>query len=372
MYKWIDPHVHINDDPGLDLEKMFDAMINIVEENNQSAIGVLSIPSRGAENILQNLTALTFKALYNDDVYFYGSLEYYQYPNRPEGCDFGKQLDVLLEAGADGMKILETKPQVRKKIGGFPFTNPAYESFFKRLMRENIPVIWHVADPEKCWYRDQVTQFCIDQGWCYDDGTYPEKEEFYQEAFEILDKYPGMPVVFAHMFFLSADIERADHVLEKYPNVCFDLTPGSEMYANFSLKPDEWRDFFIKHSDRILFGTDKGWFIDKSIEQGIDADKDISDGIRTFLETSDECEVIGVSAKGLQLPKEVTEKIMYYNYMRLMGGKPPKRVNIEKVLAYSDNLIKQLQAGIEGINDASVYLKRISELKNVLTKLEGS
>ena len=45
-------------------------------------------------------------------------------------------------------------------------------------------------------------------------------------------------------------------MLEKYPNVKFDLTPGWEMYDGFAKDADFWHDFFEENSERIIFGTD--------------------------------------------------------------------------------------------------------------------
>ncbi len=74
----------------------------------------------------------------------------------------------------------------------------------------------------------------------------------------VLGRHPGLRICFAHFFFLSAQLARLADILERYSNVVTDLTPGIEMYENFSLAPEETRAFFDRFHDRILYGTDIG------------------------------------------------------------------------------------------------------------------
>ena len=78
------------------------------------------------------------------------------------------------------------------------------------------------------------------------------------ESLEVLERHPGLRVCFAHFFFLSAQLGRLADILERFPQVVTDLTPGIEMYENFSRTPEETRAFFERFHDRILYGTDIG------------------------------------------------------------------------------------------------------------------
>ncbi len=82
----------------------------------------------------------------------------------------------------------------------------------------------------------------------------------------MLDKHPRLNATLAHFFFLSEYRDRVEEILEKYPNVKFDLTPGWEMYIAFSKDTEGWHDFFEKYSERILFGTDSGNHKDNNAE----------------------------------------------------------------------------------------------------------
>ena len=154
------------------------------------------------------------------------------------------QVQKLLELGCDGIKLM-CSPDLRRYMKS-GFDSPKYSKMFGLLEECEIPMNIHIADPEDFW----------DEGKPYANGLFPSKKQIYEEIFRVLDAHPKLRVTFAHFFFLSNFPEEAERVMEKYPNVCFDITPGVEMYYNFDKKIDVWHDFFTKYSNRILFGTD--------------------------------------------------------------------------------------------------------------------
>ena len=114
----------------------------------------------------------------------------------------------------------------------------------------------HVADPEECWDKDLIPDWAFAAGYFYGDGTYVEKETLYTEVEDVLTRFPGLRIILAHCFFMSADLERLDALMQRHPNVCLDIVSGTEMYWNFGRRPDDWRAFFLKYQDRIIYGTD--------------------------------------------------------------------------------------------------------------------
>ena len=179
------------------------------------------------------------------------------------------QIDRHMRAGSHGVKLLQGKPTTYKKLG-IPLTHEVYKGFYRYMETRGYPILWHVADPEEFWVESQVPVWAQRHGWAYTDGSFPEKEQLYREVDQILDSYPDLTIIFAHFYFLSADLERAAKFLDDHPRVTFDLTPGVEMYHNFSVAIDETRDFFIRYQDRILFGTDSmdNFFSDRKTGRG--------------------------------------------------------------------------------------------------------
>lgn len=158
---------------------------------------------------------------------------------------------------------------------------------------------------------------------------------------------------------MSNYIERAEAFLDKWENVSLDITPGREMYDNFSKRAQEWEDFFTKYQDRIIFGTD----MEDSMFQG--GPSDIIDTIRRFIETSDKFNNWGFGINGLGLDKTVTDKIYCRNF-ESYAGKLPKKVNIKKLLDECQKIKKiatektELNKYIQEIDKISDSIKQVS------------
>jgi len=94
------------------------------------------------------------------------------------------------------------------------------------------------------------------------------------------DAYPSTPVKAPG---------RLHRLLEKYPNLCLDLSAGSGLNA-LKRDPDHAREFLVRYCDRALFGRDC-----------------FGGELHEFLES-------------LELPEDVREKIYYRNALRLVAA----------------------------------------------------
>jgi predicted TIM-barrel fold metal-dependent hydrolase len=183
-----------------------------------------------------------------------------------------------------------------------------------------------VNDPEEFWDPDKIPGWAKERHWGYGPEDV-QKEELYAEVDEVLARHPKLKVVFAHFYFLSADLPRASRFLDAHPNVCFDLAPGVEMLYNISRDPDAGRDFFLRYADRIVFGTDlfsdignpAGVFRAGLVFRWLESQDEyrVPDGV-DFLLGSPEDGVI----RGLALPDDVLTAIYGGNLTRLTGSEP--------------------------------------------------
>ena len=185
-----------------------------------------------------------------------------------------------------------------------------FEDFFAGLERGNVLLTsLHIADPNGP-FNDRQT-------WLEDPVLYWEQIRAFEN---VVAKYPKLTIVAAHGAWLvcqDAQIDYLRYMLSKYPNFYIDLS-ATFQYMHL-LNRDNLRDFFIAYQDRILYGTDGGNVPDNSIDSHADR------YARTFaiLETS--LTVNGgffgnKPTKGLDLPKEVLEKIYYKNAVKLYPG----------------------------------------------------
>lgn len=313
-YPVIDGHAHLYSPEALDILRAYR------RDANLKAIALASICCIGnGHEASQNLLALIFKRE-EPAFYAFGSLMYGA--NLP---DFRAQAEALIADGFDGVKLLESKPGYRKKLG-FGMDDARYEGFFAYLEEAGIPVLWHVADPETFW-DDRAPKFAVDAGWVYTDGTFPSKESLCDAACAVLTRHPNLQAIFAHFFFLSASVEAAEAFMRRFPNACLDVTPGIEMYENFSLDMEAWRAFFLRYADRIVLGTD--------VEEDADSPAQTMENILRFLSTRDAFTFWHSPVRGLGLPEDVVRKICHDNFIRKMGA-CPKPVDAKALAARID------------------------------------
>ena len=295
---------------------------------NIDKINIASLPS-GVRNVSNNIM-IAFYKLANKNAFAHGGLIYPEYPipeALPEGMDFVTQYRELMEIGFDGMKMLEGKPSLHKLIGR-DLNNKYLDDFYSELERDGTHLLFHVNDPEEFWDETKVSQEHKDRGWFYGDGTYTSYEGVYEQIYKILEKHPTLCVNFAHFFFKSKRPQDLVMMFEKYPNVGVDITPGGEMYLAFDDNYEYYREFFIKYSERIQLGTDS------TFPWESDAFKWLLDRVYRYIATDDSFEGFENKVhKGLNLPKEARENIIYKNFERTVG-KEPKPINKEALRKY--------------------------------------
>lgn len=313
----IDGHFHMLAD--IEQQHLFTRIPAIWRACGLRAANVLSVSAGGPLN--QNMAAALAKALYPDRCYAFAGLHYSLPAVAPKQIDLGGQAKTLFEIGFDGFKMIEGKPSVREQLG-VALDDPVYDEYYSFLESEALPLVFHVADP-------------------WSGGEPPEAiARVYSEAENVLQRFPGLHIIFAHFYFMGHHLDRAAELLETYPSICFDLTPGPGMYTHFSVNPEKSREFFIRYQDRIVFGTDNHgearsfgpgapleyWPVFKMI------------AMRTFLETDRTFTAWHNELHGIALERDVLEKIYHGNFVRLAGASP-KKLDIGLTLQHGNRIL---------------------------------
>jgi predicted TIM-barrel fold metal-dependent hydrolase len=260
----------------------------------------------------------------------------------------------LVRIGFDGLKLIDGKPTARQRFG-LPFDAPAYEGMWAALEELCFPCVCHVADPETFWERQRIPSWALANGWFYAEGDYPSKEDLYAEIDHVLERHPSLQIIFAHFYFLSADLERAARFLDAHPTVCFDITPGAEMFNNFTRQYATARAFFTTYQDRIVYGTDTST---RGIARGgVEQPLSYARYVRSFLEAGepftpspliphwleDDLEAI----RPLALPEKALEQIYHANFERLYGTRPAA-LNEEAAEVELARVAQAIDAGTHG------------------------
>ena len=361
----IDIHLHMRGEYNTTMN-LIHGMEEIRKTCNLKEIVIQSIPQFDVNSVGQNMVALLLKLYYPVTTHAFGGLEYYCNDDS-KSENFEEQAENLMQMGFDGIKMIEAKPFVRKNIGDIGLNDSQYNDFYSFVEKKDIPVLMHVADPETFWSLEAAPDWAKVNGWVYANKPYLSKLQLYHEAEDVFMRFPNIRFCLAHFYFLSNDIETARRIMDRYPNINFDITPGTEMYENFSRRKDEWHDFFTQYSDRILFGTDNGWGIEETMNEKVKYAKYNYDSIRRFLETSDVFSAYGFEIKGIDLDVESLKKIYIENAQNFMGQIKPVDVDhatnhYKKIVeCYADSDLSIDQRVIQQMQDV---LKLLLTLKN--------
>jgi hypothetical protein len=264
--------------------------------------------------------------------------------------DLATQVGIFAAMGCDGIKMIECKPTERQEMN-IPLTDAYYADYWAKVEDMGLPLTCHVNDPEEFWEPEKLPTWAREKKWGY-GAEDVQKEQLYTEVDEILKRHPNLKFIFAHFYFLSADLPRMKRFLDAHPSVKIDLAPGIEMLYNCSKTLEESRDFFLNYADRIIFGTDI--HSDLSIEEGV-----IRAGIVfRWLESEDTFRV-PLSADfllgqpedgiihGLKLPDTVLAKI-YRGNIHALIGETPNQLLVDNAIEYCNHLgeIGEAMSGI--------------------------
>ena len=296
-------------------------LLEMTEHFGYEKYAVMGIPCYCGP--LNTLESLLTKRLAPERTYVYGGMVYIP-GQQATADDHEKQLRLMMEAGCDGWKLLESKPSVYRELQ-LPLDGEVFAKAFAIAESERIPITWHSGDPATFWSAETAPAFAVENNWlCVGEG-FPKLETLYTQVENVLDRHPALRVSMAHLYFTSDDRAHAERVLNAHPDFWLDLTPGSEMYHAFLADPEGWRAFFETYQDRLVFGTDM----------------EDTDGDVVFSSQDAMVElVIGTLKDGLKLPEKVLEKILAANFERRVGA--PRALNAAGLNAYVEYLLPRL------------------------------
>jgi predicted TIM-barrel fold metal-dependent hydrolase len=325
----IDCHVHtwmlreaLNEET---LRKQEEALVEILQESSLHQIYAFDSGTHAP---------LYFKARHPGLFYAGGFAPWSGRTHQLPEPDWENYVSGLIRLGYDGIGETGNKPATRETHT--PLDSPYYAGLWAACEEHRFPVLCHTGDVEDFWHENLTPNWAKARGWGYYRGDYPAFEELYAEVENVLSRHPELPITLCHFLFLSPHLERAEGFLEAHPNAHLDLSLGVELMYNISRRRDEFRDFFIRHGDRILFGTDIG--MSTNLPQHL-ARVSL---IRRFLETGEEFHTPEAADDlltrypepyiGLDLPRGTLEMIYAGNFRRLWGSKP-RRIDLEAAIS---------------------------------------
>ncbi|HWE95904.1 MAG TPA: amidohydrolase family protein [Tepidisphaeraceae bacterium] len=132
------------------------------------------------------------------------------------------------------------------KMRGVRLDSPKYKPLFEEIVARKMAIMTHVGDPDT-WYHGKYA----------DASVYGSREEHYRMWETMMQQYPQVPWVGAHLGGNPEDLGRLQSLLDRYPKLQLDCSATRWMAREVSARRDAAREFFIRNQDRILFGSDQ-------------------------------------------------------------------------------------------------------------------
>ena len=325
----VDSHTH------LEFNKT-KALLAAADHFGFEKFGVMATPC--CFGALNTLECMLMKRANPGRVYCYGGMVYL--PGlQATAAEHEKQLELMMNAGCDGWKILESKASDYRKLQ-LPLDGEVFSRAFAMAESENIPITWHCGDPAIFWDAEKAPAVAVERGWlCIGEG-FPSLEQLYAQVENVLARHPKLRVSMAHLYFTSDDRPHAERLLDAYENFWLDMTPGTEMYPAFLADPEGWKAFFARYQDKLVFGTDSD---DNITEQELRDCATLFDLVRQVLIGNQPFVWSDISGTGLGLAPEILEKIFAGNFER-RAGKQPRPMSDSGIEAYADWLLPKLSS----------------------------
>ena len=374
----IDSHIHFSDHGRLEELQRYRSAIGARE------LCVLSLPLKQRINF--NPEVLFAKAhlgpvCYGLASFDYSPLFYGRRTGEGEGgpgtvtLDLAGQVERFVELGFDGLKLFLGKPSFQSLLG-LRLDDPEVLGALKRAESLRMPVLIHIADPLIFWSHRSVPGF-VPPGWeqaLADGGGIPSYEDLQRQALAVLRACPDLTVIFPHLLSMGQDLSRLVAILDAHPGAYLDLAPGLYFYYELDRQRDAAREFFTRHSRRILFGTDAFWFPEWFREfPRVSMEDNLARGryLLDFLEGEGEQDNpfvptrrIRKSVRGLGLGAQIMKRIRAGNFRDLYPP-APRRIQAEAALPYLDDFLERLNA----VTEEARILEPAARLKGRLNEL---
>jgi predicted TIM-barrel fold metal-dependent hydrolase len=251
------------------------------------------------------------------------------------GERMAEALERKVEAGASGLKIFKALGLRHKDADGqlIPVDDPRLDPLWAKAGGLGIPVLIHTADPVAFFQpldedNERWEELQRHPDWHFGRPEFPDHDTLLAQRNRIIERHPDTIFIGAHLGNYPEDLAYVDACLDRYPNFYVDTCARIGEIGRHPV--EEVRAFFLKHQDRVVFGTDwvLGWDAspDEDVEQELMATvKRSYDAHWRFFETDErQIEYPGFPIQGrwkvdaIALPGEVLEKLYVRKGQRLI------------------------------------------------------
>ena len=231
-------------------------------------------------------------------------------------------INECMEKGASGIKIWKNiGMELQDQDGRYVMAdNPEFAPVFKYMEEHRIPLMAHLGEPKDCWLPEDEMTDAGDKSYYKNHPQYhmylhpemPTYEDQINARDTLLERYPEMIFIGAHLGSLEWNVDELAKRLDKYQNFNVDMSARIGHLRNQS--KEDWehvRDFMIRYQDRLLYGTDMSVGEIRQEDFNDKTESMYNRWMHDWLYLATDSTVNNV--KGLMLPKEAIDKIYYKN-----------------------------------------------------------
>ncbi|NUN13036.1 MAG: amidohydrolase family protein [Myxococcales bacterium] len=213
--------------------------------------------------------------------------------------------------------------------------DPVLDPIWKKAGELNWPVAIHTGDPKAFFEpltpdNERWDELKAHPSWSFAGPEYPRRAELLAARDRVVGNFPQTVFICVHFGNNPEDIDYVDSLLDRFPNVVLDIAARVGEIGRHDAQ--KVRQMFVKHQDRILFGTDIG-IGPHGLMLGSNGEipptyadiKPFYDAHWRFLESNDRQIDHPSPIQGnwkvdsIGLPREVLEKLYARNASKLLG-----------------------------------------------------
>jgi predicted TIM-barrel fold metal-dependent hydrolase len=188
---------------------------------------------------------------------------------------FRKAPDMLtraVEAGAIGLKSFKDLGLTVRDSHGVlvPVDDPRLFPIWQRAGELNIVVAFHTTDPKaffEPWnpQNERWKELELHPNWSFADRRkYPPRNVVLEQRNNVIRRFPRIKFQGCHVANNSEDIQTVLKWLDAMPNLSVDFAARLGELGRHSASSGH--EFFTRHQERILFGTDRMFYADGDIQ----------------------------------------------------------------------------------------------------------
>jgi predicted TIM-barrel fold metal-dependent hydrolase len=224
--------------------------------------------------------------------------------------------------GARGLKILKELGLHYRDCDGklIAIDDERLAPILEDAGKLGIPVLMHQSDPVDFFepvtpeneHYDSLLKY---SSWSFADSKFPRKDKLIKNRDNLIRRHPNTTFILPHVANYAEKLDYVSQLIDENSNVYIDFSARMDELGRV---PEKAREFFIKHQDRILFGTD------------MPVSAEMYRSYFRFLETLDEGFIppdydgtfdrYRWTISGIGLPKDVLKKIYHQNALKIIPG----------------------------------------------------